>query len=120
MPMPRIVSPKAQAEEPSSDLVVPQERPNAQAAIDAKLDAIVEILHRLDKRDRMRTMLSTFKTILTLIPVIVFLASAAYLYFYGEDLIQQITEMAGQRAAEYSEGSMTNFLEQFNNYLPKR
>jgi len=115
--MPRIVTP-TKASEPEEGKAPAPSVPKV--TIESRLEEIVTVLHRLDRRDRMRTALSTVKTLLTMIPILVFLASAIYLYFYGEDLLQAVAEQTAQRAAEYSEGSMSNFLEQFNDYLPGR
>lgn len=56
------------------------------------MEDILAILHRMDRRDRMRMIGSTIRSVIGLIPVLLLLWSTWFLLAHGQEFIQQITE----------------------------
>lgn len=83
---------------------------------DDKLDLIVMYLHRMDKRDRLRTIGGTIKGFLSVIPVLLVIWSAIYFYQHGAEVIKQITDESVKSAASMSQ---SGFMDQFNNMVGK-
>ncbi|MCB9808310.1 hypothetical protein H6770_03570 [Candidatus Peribacteria bacterium] len=69
---------------------------------DAKLEEIIEHLRRMDKRDRMRMFGASIKGIISIIPVLVFLWGAWYMYQNGDAVLQKIAAEAAKQAAQVS------------------
>ena len=67
--------------------------------VEDKLDIIIEHLHRLDARDRLRTWGGFFRGLIGLIPIAVLLLSIWYMYEHGDELLQKITQQAAKEAA---------------------
>src|SRR3989344_2030881 len=87
-----------------------------QLSTDDKLDVIVEYLHRLDRRDRLRTWGSFFKGILGLIPIIAFVWGSWYFYEHGDEIMEKIAKVAAEQAAEATKSGTENFIKQFQNF----
>ncbi len=89
--------------------------------VEQKLDVIIEHLHHLDRRDRLRTIGSTVRGLLSLIPLLFLLWSAWYVYKQGDKLLETITRQAATAAAEAtknsSKGMLDDLLERYN--VPK-
>ncbi len=96
----------------------PAKPPTHEQLVEERLDLIVEYLHRAERRDRWRAVGSFVRSIVALIPFIAFAASLWYVYAHGEDLMDKIAESAAQRAASYSQDSMGNLFDRFQQYLP--
>lgn len=87
--------------------------PSPKSTTDEKLEEIVEHLRRMDRRDRLRTFGGFFRSLLGLIPMILFVLSAWYVYQNSDKLLKQITEEAAKQAAKYTEQSAGNFMKNF-------
>lgn len=85
------------------------------ASIEEKLDLLVLYLHKMNKRDRLRTIGGFFRGIFTLIPVAVLVWSAWYFYAHGTEFMKEITAEAVRQSAAYSQGSMMEQLQQYMN-----
>lgn len=85
-------------------------------SIDEKLELVVMYLHRLDRRDRLRTIGGTIRGFLGLIPLIFVIASMLYFYQHGDEFIRNVTKEAVKQSAEYSQGAM---MEQLKQYMQK-
>jgi|CXWL01.1.fsa_nt_gi hypothetical protein len=83
---------------------------------DDKLDLIVMYLHRMDKRDHLRTIGGTIKGLLSLIPVLLVIWSAIYFYQHGAEVIKQITDESVKSAASMTQSGM---FDQFNTIIKK-
>lgn len=88
-------------------------------SVEEQLDAIVEYLRRMDKRDRLRTWGGFFKGILGLIPIAVLLLSIWYFYEYGDELITKITQQAAKEAASMTGDSASELLKQIELVFPQ-
>lgn len=66
--------------------------PETKRTPEEKLDEVVEILRRMDGRDRLRMVGGTIRSVIAFIPVIILVWSTWYLAAHGTQLIQQITE----------------------------
>ena len=86
--------------------------------VEEKLDVIIQHLHRLDRRDRIRTYGAMLHSVLAIIPMIFFVWSAWYVYAHGDELLAKIASQAASQAASYSTGSMDALYKQFQDYLP--
>jgi hypothetical protein len=87
--------------------------------LEERLDLILEYMHRFERRDRWRTIGSTIRNLIAIIPLLVFLGSLWYVYVYGEDLLQKFADEAARSAAKYSQESAEGWMEQLEQYLPK-
>jgi succinate dehydrogenase/fumarate reductase cytochrome b subunit len=79
-----------------------------------KIDEVVEILRQMNHRDRLRMWGSTFHSILGLIPIIIFIGSAWYVYNFGDELLQQIAAEAAKQASNVATGNAQVFFEGFD------
>lgn len=86
---------------------------------DEKLDQIVEYLHRMDRRDRLRTWGGFLHGLFSLIPVLILLWSVWYFYEHGDELLQKITKQAASEAARMTEEQSAGFMDQFQEYFPQ-
>lgn len=68
-----------------------QEPAHTKETIEQKLDRIAESLRRLDRRDHARTVWITIRSIIGMIPLLIILGGALYLYWKGGDLLQNFT-----------------------------
>jgi hypothetical protein len=73
-------------------------------SIDARLDTMIAILERMNRRDKWRTIGGFVRGLIVVIPTLVIILSSIWLYFYGsslvQDFIQQTTNQAAQQAQE--------------------
>jgi len=89
---------------------------------DEKLDIIVEILQKMNKRDRLRTWGAFIRGTLSLIPIIIVLAATWYTIQNGDALLKKITSMAADQAgrvAQQNAGGLVDQFNQINKYLKK-
>lgn len=83
-----------------------------------KLDTIISHLERMDRRDRLRTIGGFVRSLITLVPAILFILSALYLYRNFDDVLERVTaESAKQAAAMAGDNSFMKGLEK---YMPKK
>jgi preprotein translocase subunit SecY len=94
----------------------PNSIPASQSSTDDKLDQIIHYLHQMDRRDRMRTIGGTVRSVIALIPLLLFLLSVWYIYTNGTSLLQMVTEEAAKQAAKYATPS-PDVMEQFRGYF---
>jgi len=88
-----------------------------EASLGEKMDMILLYLHRMDRRDKLRTIGGFFRGMLGLIPLVLLLWSTWYFIEHGEEFMQQITSEAVKQSAAYSQDSMMDQLEQYQQYL---
>ncbi len=89
-------------------------------SIEEQLETIVTYLHHLDRRDRLRTWGSFFRSLLTLIPIALLLWSVWYFVEHGDEFIEQITREAVEQSAAYTQDAGSGLLEQLQQYLPQQ
>lgn len=89
--------------------------PAHQARTDEKLDRIIAILDRMNRRDRLRTIGGFLRGILGLIPIAILLGSVWYVVAHGDDVLRKITEQAARQAAELTGSSADKLLKQYMN-----
>ncbi len=83
------------------------------------LHRILDNLERMDKRDRLRTWGGFVRSLLSLIPLAIFIVSTWYLYRNMDDILTKITKQAAQSAAEYSKSSSKEFIDSIKGMIPK-
>jgi len=84
------------------------------------VEQILEILKRMDRRDRLRTIGGFIRGILNLIPIIIVIFFTWYGIKYGDQLLEKITSMAAEQAGKVAQQStMGNFLNGINQKLQK-
>lgn len=83
---------------------------------DEKLDIIIELLERMDKRDKLRMVGGFYRGLLSLIPILLLIWSTWYFIAHGSELMSQITKQAVQQSADYQQNSL---MDQFNQYMNK-
>jgi hypothetical protein len=86
---------------------------------DERLDAILDHLARMDRRDRLRTIGGFFRGLLGLIPIIILLGSVWYAYQYGDELLAKITKQAAEQAAAATQQGAGNLMEKLELMLPQ-
>ncbi|OGJ57879.1 hypothetical protein A3H22_01905 [Candidatus Peribacteria bacterium RIFCSPLOWO2_12_FULL_55_15] len=93
-----------------------QEPTHTKETIEQKLDRIAESLSRLDRRDKIRTSWMTIRSIISIIPLLAIIGGALYLYWKGDDLLQNFT---GTLAKQFQiHGLQTGpLLKQFEQFL---
>ena len=96
---------------------VPQQLSH-QELVEERLDLIVHYLHTADRRERLRTITGTIRSVISIVPFILFLGSLWYVYAHGQDLMTQITAEAAKQAAVYSQNSMSGFVDHLKSYIP--
>lgn len=86
---------------------------------DEKLDEIVEILHTMDRRDKLRTWGGFLHGLFSMIPIILLLWSAWYFYQHGDEVLRKITKQAAEEAGRMTQERSEGFMEQFQEYFPQ-
>lgn len=95
-------------------------KPPAPQTTEDKLDRIVEILDRMNRRDRLRTIGGFIRGILNLIPIIIVVFFTWYTIKYGDQLLEKITSMAAEQAGRVAQqNAVGNFLNGINQKLQK-
>ncbi|MFA6522840.1 MAG: hypothetical protein WCS85_00510 [Candidatus Peribacteraceae bacterium] len=84
-----------------------------------KLDAILQHLRNLDRRDRLRTWGAFFRGLLSLIPIIIFLYGAWYITKHGDELLAKMAAEAAKQTAQYATGGSQDILKQMQGLLNK-
>ena len=90
------------------------------SGVGEKLDAIIAHLDRMDRRDRLRTWGSFIRTLISLVPMLLFLWSLWYFASHVDDIIKKITQESAKAAAQYTEDKSGELMKQIQNMLPKR
>ncbi len=80
------------------------------ATAEEKLDRIIDLLQQMNGRDRLRMWGATLRGILSLIPLVVFIASLWYIYTYGDQLIEQMAAAAARQASNVAGQNAQNLL----------
>ncbi len=83
---------------------------------DDKLDQIIEYLHRMDRRDRLRTIGSTIKSLISIGTLVFFIWSGWYLSTHTDDILKKITDQA-TKSAMSNQAAIT---EQITNMLNQK
>jgi uncharacterized membrane protein len=91
-------------------------------SVEAKLDTMIDILEKMNTRDRLRTWGGFIRGILALIPLILFVWSAWYFVNHGEELMKMIANQAASSAAEYTKNQGQSMVDQLMNQyaVPKK
>ncbi len=84
----------------------------ATASTNEKLDLIAEYLRRMDQRDRLRMWGGFFRTLIAIVPMIVFLWSLWYFANHADELMKKIANQAASSAAEYTKQNSQGMVEQ--------
>ncbi|ALM09994.1 MAG TPA: hypothetical protein DEB30_03045 [Candidatus Peribacter riflensis] len=76
---------------------------------------ILEILKRMDRRDRLRTIGGFIRGIFSIIPIVIVIFLTWYTIKYGDQLLEKITTMAAEQAGRVAkQNTITNFMDEFN------
>lgn len=86
-----------------------------QQRMQGTLDEIARSLHRMDRRDRLRTYGAMVHTVLAFLPTIFFLWSAWYVYAHGTELLKMVAGETAKQAAQYSDQKMDSFMDSLTN-----
>lgn len=75
-----------------------------------KLDRIITILEKMNRRDRLRTIGGFFRTIISFIPIALVIFFTWYGIKYSDELLQKITSKAAEQAGRVArESAVGNF-----------
>ncbi len=81
--------------------------------LEQKLDTVILHLERLDKRDKMRTIGSSIRFFVNLIPLVLFLFGGWYFVNHSAEFLKIIFDQAAESTASYTKEQGTNFFDQF-------
>ncbi|MDD5041553.1 MAG: hypothetical protein PHX87_04350 [Candidatus Peribacteraceae bacterium] len=80
-----------------------------------KLEQILVILKRMDRRDRLRTIGGFVRTIIGFVPIAIVVFFTWYTIKYGDQLLQKITSMAAEQAGKVAQqNAVSDFMKEFN------
>jgi hypothetical protein len=82
------------------------------------LAEMLEHVRNLDRRDRLRTWWGTLHTTLTMIPLLLFLGGAWYLYANIDGLARRAAEQAMRAASLEIQSDPGAFVRQFQQFIP--
>ncbi|MFH1444568.1 MAG: hypothetical protein ABIG34_04235 [Candidatus Peregrinibacteria bacterium] len=78
-------------------------------------EQILEILQRMDRRERLRTIGGFIRGIFSLIPIVIVIFFTWYTIKYGDQLLQKITSMAAEQAGRVAQqNAVSGFMKEFN------
>ena len=86
---------------------------------DEKLDLIVTYLHRLDKRDKLRTIGGFVTRLFMALPVLILLLSVWYLYHYGDELMAEFTQKSAEAVHAQFNESTSGISDTIKSLLPQ-
>lgn len=81
------------------------------------MDLIVMYLHRMDRRDRLRTIGGTIRSMIAIIPVILFLLSAWYLYTNSTQLLESVSEASARAVLKMNPAANSDLMQQLEGYF---
>jgi hypothetical protein len=81
--------------------------------LEAKLDAILLHLERMDRRDQLRTWGGLARSLIAIVPVLLFLWASWYATTHADQIIQKIAAESARQAAKYTEQQSESLMEQF-------
>ncbi|OGJ61576.1 hypothetical protein A3C37_01420 [Candidatus Peribacteria bacterium RIFCSPHIGHO2_02_FULL_53_20] len=84
-----------------------------------QLNEILELLRRMDKRDRLRTWGGFFRSILHLIPLILIIWSTWYAFAHWDELLKEISKAAAEQSAAVMQNQGGDFSKQMQEQLQK-
>ncbi len=79
--------------------------------IEQKLDAIIEYMQRMDRRDKWRMIGSFIRSAITIIPVIIVIWSSIYFAQHWEEIMKSITDMSVTAAKQAAQGSSNSMID---------
>lgn len=86
---------------------------------DQKLDRIVDILERMNKRDKMRTWGGFVRTIIHFIPLIILIWSVWFTYYHWDELLQEISRAAAEQSAAMLQDQGGDFSKQLQEQMER-
>ncbi len=93
-------------------------------APESQLTEILELLRRMDKRDRLRTWGGFVRGILHLIPLILIIWSTWYAYANWDELLKEVSKAAAESSAAVMQNQGSGFSkqlqEQMQKFMPKQ
>jgi hypothetical protein len=99
-------------------LATPQSAIPHEVLVEQRLDAMLAILRKMDARDKWRMVGSSVRSVISLIPIVIFAISTLYFYWYGEDLIKMIITETTQQTLEATSQGGNAALESILKNLP--
>ena len=75
--------------------------------IEVQLQTIVDAMESMNRRDRLRTVGGFFRSIISLIPVLLVIWSAWYFYLHGDELMKKLIDQTTSAAASKASTSLT-------------
>jgi hypothetical protein len=74
-----------------------------QTTVEEKLEEMLVHMRKMDKRDRVRLWGGFVRSIISLIPLVLFLWSGWYFIQHGPELMKQVADVAASSAAKYTQ-----------------
>lgn len=108
-------TPKEVAQEIRAETAETMSPASQEQDIGQKLDVIIGYLHAINRRDRARYYGGLVHSLISLIPMLLFVLSAWYIYQNGEELLSQIVGETVKQTTTMSTEGMDAIL---RNFLP--
>ena len=87
-------------------------------SIEKKIDIMIAYLHRMDKRDRIRTWGGFVRSIISLIPIILLLWSTWYFIEHSDEMMKKMTRYAAESAASMTKDNSAEVMQQIKLMFP--
>ena len=94
---------------PSKNLTTPEATPT----VETKLDEMLMLMRRMDKRDKWRTIGGFVRGMIALVPLVLLLWSAWYFAQHSAEIIKAMSDQAASSAAHYTQQQSSGMLDQF-------
>ncbi|MBP9774145.1 MAG: hypothetical protein KBD00_06015 [Candidatus Peribacteraceae bacterium] len=79
--------------------------------IEQKLDAILEYMQRMDRRDKWRMIGGFIRSLIAIIPIIIVIWSSYYFAMHWEEIMKNITEMSVAAAKQSAQGTSDSMID---------
>lgn len=87
-------------------------------SIEEKIDVMIACLQRMDKRDRIRTWGGFVRSLISLIPIALFVWSTWYFIAHSDEIMQKMTKYAAESAATMTKDNSAEFMQKIQLMFP--
>lgn len=93
---------------------MPKDTPAPTNVTEARLNTIVDILERMNSRDRWRTAGGFVRSLISLIPMALFVWSTVYFFLHSDEIMKKIVSLSAEAAVQSQQagGGNSDFINQ--------
>ena len=85
-----------------------------------RLDQMNVHLQNLDRRDRLRMVGSSIRSLISLGMLVFVIWSSVYLLYHMQDIIKIVTEETAKATMQYGKSGSVDLMKQLEQYMPKK